>query len=208
MENYSDLKINKITKKSKKSKTNEILKEYKKSLSKEKPIKTFKKNIKIVSKKNKKKNKNPLFDIPTNLNFQNVVSPINEIVEDIKPVMKKSLYKVNKKTKPILDDTKNMLSQKITENIPENKVDDKLVSKKSTKKKRKYKQKTISINMKKNKKKDIDSLLKKLDEMKLDQIQKKLKSKGINSKIKNKNKLLKYMYLLTCVDDNINVIKD
>ena len=39
-------------------------------------------------------------------------------------------------------------------------------------------------------------------------IQTKLKSKGVNTKKNNKNKLLKYIYLLTCVDDNINVIKN
>ena len=43
--------------------------------------------------------------------------------------------------------------------------------------------------------------------MDLKNIQSKLKSKGIDVKKTNKNKLLKYIYLLTCVDDNINVIK-
>ena len=44
--------------------------------------------------------------------------------------------------------------------------------------------------------------------MDINDIQKKLESKGIYSKNNNKDKLLKYMYLLTCVDDNINIIKD
>ena len=70
-----------------------------------------------------------------------------------------------------------------------------------------YKTKTISVKLNKDKEKDINKLLKKFNDMKLDEIQKNLKSKGIHSKNKDKDKLLKYMYLLTCVDDNINVVK-
>ena len=76
-------------------------------------------------------------------------------------------------------------------------------------KENKYKSKTISVKLKKKKKnKDINNIIKKFDEMNISDIQSKLKSKGIHSKNQNKNKLLKYMYLLTCVDDNINIIKN
>ena len=34
-----------------------------------------------------------------------------------------------------------------------------------------------------------------------------LKNKGIKTKNTNKSKLMPYLYLLTCVDDNINIIK-
>ena len=34
-----------------------------------------------------------------------------------------------------------------------------------------------------------------------------LKTKGITTSNKNKSKLLPYIYLLTCVDDDINIIK-
>ena len=34
-----------------------------------------------------------------------------------------------------------------------------------------------------------------------------LKEKGIDSKRKNKSELLSYIYLLTCVDNDINIIK-
>ena len=73
----------------------------------------------------------------------------------------------------------------------------------------KYKNKTISVKLKKNnKEKDIIQLLNSFDKMDVKDIQTKLKSKGVNTKKNNKNKLLKYIYLLTCVDDNINVIKN
>ena len=56
--------------------------------------------------------------------------------------------------------------------------------------------------------KELEDILIKFGNMNINDIQSKLESKGIKSKSKNKNKLLKYMYLLTCVDDNINIIKD
>jgi len=64
------------------------------------------------------------------------------------------------------------------------------------------------VKLKKNKEQDIKKIIKQFDDMDLSDIQLKLKSKGIHSKNTNKNKLLKYMYLLTCVDDNINIIKN
>ncbi len=60
----------------------------------------------------------------------------------------------------------------------------------------------------KDKNKELEDILIKFGKMNINDIQSKLESKGIKSKSKNKNKLLKYMYLLTCVDDNINIIKD
>ena len=69
-----------------------------------------------------------------------------------------------------------------------------------------YKNKTISVSLK-SKEKDINKIIKTFDDMKISDIHNKLKSKGINTKNTNKNKLLKYIYLLTCVDDDINIIK-
>ena len=73
------------------------------------------------------------------------------------------------------------------------------------------KEMNISVEFKKNNKdKEINRLLNSFNKMDLKDIQSKLKSKGIDvkkTKKTNKNKLLKYIYLLTCVDDNINVIK-
>ena len=87
-----------------------------------------------------------------------------------------------------------------------------VINKKTNKKKKKLKKdkyvsKTISVKMNKKKENDINKILNKLNSMNIKDIHKKLEDKGINTKIKNKDKLLKYMYLLTCVDDNINVIK-
>ena len=58
-----------------------------------------------------------------------------------------------------------------------------------------------------NKSKDIDKILHKFNKMDIKEIRSILESKGVKSKNKNKDKLLKYIYLLTCVDDNINIIK-
>ena len=77
---------------------------------------------------------------------------------------------------------------------------------KSKKKINKYRDKTISVSLK-SKEKDINKMIKTFDDMAISDIQTKLKSKGINTKNTNKNKLLKYIYLLTCVDDDINIIK-
>ena len=43
--------------------------------------------------------------------------------------------------------------------------------------------------------------------MDIKEIKSFLKNKGIDSKKNNKSKLLPYLYLLTCVDDDINIIK-
>mgnify|MGYP006122595989 CR=1 FL=1 len=84
----------------------------------------------------------------------------------------------------------------------------KKILKKTKKLKHPKKYKTISVKFKKNnKEKEINKLLNEFNKMDLKNIQSKLKSKGIDVKKTNKNKLLKYIYLLTCVDDNINVIK-
>ena len=205
MESYN-LNIRKI--KSPKSKRNNdfLLKEYKKSLNEKKPLKSLKhKKIKILSKKKSKKKS--LFDIPTELSInKNIISPIKDALEDVAPVIKKTVDDTINEIKPVIKKQIDPLIKQTEDKLTKN-TEKKIIKKKTKRKKNKYKEKTISVKMKKNKEKDIDDILKKINNMNLDDLQKNLKSKGINSKIKNKNKLLKYMYLLTCVDDNINIIK-
>ena len=187
---YDNLKIKKI--KSPKSKQNPVLKDYKKEL-KETPL--YPKKIKILSLKKKKISKDKPF-IPTELSFKENTD-VSHILEKIEKVNKvKKVNKVDKVDSIIDEPVPNMKVHKI---------------KKKTKKNDRYKSKTISVKINdkgKDKNKELEDILTKFSKMKISDIQSKLNSKGIKSKSKNKNKLLKYMYLLTCVDDNINIIKD
>lgn len=190
MEDYDKfIKVNKV--KSPKVQRNTILKDYKKEL-KEQPTKQ--KKIKILSKRKSKKKNNDF--IPTELSIKKQVKKVEKIVKPVVDKVGPVLDDVVDKVKPTVED----IIDKSVSNITKKR-------KRSKRKSDRYKTKTISVKLNKNKEKDIDKLLKKLNNMKLEEIQKNLKSKGIHSKNKDKDKLLKYMYLLTCVDDNINIIK-
>lgn len=87
-------------------------------------------------------------------------------------------------------------------------------SKKSKKLSRKscklMKNKTISVKLNTDvveKEKDILGIINNFEKMNIKEIKDYLKTKGIESKKKTKSKLLPYIYLLTCVDDDINIIK-
>ena len=71
------------------------------------------------------------------------------------------------------------------------------------------KKKTISVNLNTDveKEKDILGIINNFEKMNVKEIKDYLKTKGIESKKKTKSKLLPYIYLLTCVDDDINIIK-
>ena len=128
---------------------------------------------KKIKLKSKKKNKNTILDIPTDLSIKHIEpSKLPSKLPSKSPIK----YKKDKK-----------LTKKFKSN---------------------NKERTISVEFKKNnKEKEINRLLNSFNKMDLKDIQSKLKSKGINTKKNDKNKLLKYIYLLTCVDDNINIIK-
>ena len=86
-------------------------------------------------------------------------------------------------------------------------------SKKVSRKKKSTKNKTISINLnntKVEKEKDIIEIINKFEKMNIKEIKDFLKNKGIDTKNNNKSKskLLPYLYLLTCVDNDINIIKN
>jgi len=86
-------------------------------------------------------------------------------------------------------------------------------SKKSKKLSRKacklMKKKTISVNLNTDveKEKDILGIINNFEKMNVTEIKDYLKTKGIESKNNKKSKLLPYIYLLTSVDDDINIIK-
>jgi len=87
-------------------------------------------------------------------------------------------------------------------------------SKKSNKirlsrRKKSTRNKVISIDLNNNtsKEKDIIDIINKFEKMDVNEIKTFLKNKGINTKNTNKSKLMPYLYLLTCVDGDINIIK-
>ena len=72
------------------------------------------------------------------------------------------------------------------------------------------KNKIISVNLNTNiveKENDILEIINNFEKMNMKEIKDYLKTKGIESKNNTKSKLLPYIYLLTCVDDDINIIK-
>jgi hypothetical protein len=87
-------------------------------------------------------------------------------------------------------------------------------SKKSNKirlsrRKKSTRNKVISVDLNNNtsKEKDIIDIINKFEKMDVNEIKTFLKNKGINTKNTNKSKLMPYLYLLTCVDGDINIIK-
>jgi len=199
MEELSSLKIAKIRSPKKKIKNNPLFKSLKSEL----------KEKKITIKSKRKGNKNTKGFIPTELNFKK--SPLPKSLPPIKSETVKSQPEpIKSQPEPIKSRPEPIKSQ--PESIKSRPLSRK--KRKITKRVRKpvnlnkYKDKTISVQIKKKKEKDINKLIKQFDNLKLSDIQSKLKSKGIDTKNKDKSKLLKYIYLLTCVDDNINLIKN
>jgi hypothetical protein len=197
MEELSSLKITKIRSPKKKIKNNPLFKSLKSEI----------KEKKITIKSNRKSKTKSEGFIPTELSFKK--TPLPKSLPSIKS---------DPNTDPVL--VPNPVPNSVPNPVPvPNPVKSSPLPKKNKKRKitqrirkpvnpNKYKDKTISVRMKKKKENDINKLIKQFDNLKLPDIQSKLKSKGIDTKNKDKNKLLKYIYLLTCVDDNINLIKN
>ena len=78
-----------------------------------------------------------------------------------------------------------------------------------SRRKKSTRNKVISIDLNNNtsKEKDIIDIINKFEKMDVNEIKTFLKNKGINTKNTNKSKLMPYLYLLTCVDGDINIIK-
>tara|TARA_Y100000389_G_scaffold24069_1_gene20764 strand:- start:3033 stop:3677 length:645 start_codon:yes stop_codon:yes gene_type:complete len=169
-----------------------------KSINKSRDIKLNNSLKKIkLSPSNKRSNKKSSLFIPTNLSNK---------VDSIK---KKEVLK-EEQTLPSINNT-NTNTDNNTDNKPNIKVSVKPNIKKLSKKKsrKSTRNKTISIklNNKAKKEKDILEIVSKFEKMNIKEIKDFLKTKGITTTNKNKSKLLPYIYLLTCVDDDINIIK-
>ena len=87
----------------------------------------------------------------------------------------------------------------------------KLNKRRLSRRKKSSKNKVVSVDLNNNnnssKEKDIIEIINKFEKMNIKEIRTFLKNKGIDTKNNSKSKLMPYLYLLTCVDDDINVIK-
>ena len=168
------------------------------------------KKIKLSPKKSTSKS-NKLF-IPTELSI--VPTPDTKSNTHVKSDTKqltKSDIKPDTKSNPITKPVTNPVIKSSTKSNTKssNKSNNKL-SKKLARRKKSTKNKTISVNLsnkKANKEKDIMEIIGQFEKMDIKEIKTFLKNKGIDTKNNNKSKLLPYLYLLTCVDGDINVIK-
>jgi hypothetical protein len=189
--------------------------------------KTNFKKIKLTPKSTSKKVQSNLF-IPTDLSVINKpdevkptevkqIADIVKPVEEVKPVEPIEVKPVEE-VKQIEDIVKPVEEVKPVESVEVKQIADIVkpnIMRKSRKKRRltnrkkSSKNKTISIDLNNNskKEKDIIELINKFEKMDIKEIKTFLKNKGIDSKKNNKSKLLPYLYLLTCVDDDINIIK-
>jgi len=213
------------------TKLNNLSKELKKKLKQDSPayetnVTNFKK-IKISPKKSKSKPiKNNLF-IPTSLSnkpsevTKDVV--VEKLIETIKPsVVLTSTSEVKKPEEvkiPVEDNSPDEVDRheevnkhgeiKKPGNMKKNIK--KLSKSKKVSRKKSMKNKTIRINLnngKVEKEKDIIEIINKFEKMDIKEIKDFLKKKGIDTKNNTKSKLLPYLYLLTCVDNDINIIKN
>ena len=86
----------------------------------------------------------------------------------------------------------------------------KLNKRRLSRRKKSSKNKVVSVDLNNNnssKEKDIIEIINKFEKMNIKEIRNFLKNKGIDTKNNSKSKLMPYLYLLTCVDNDINVIK-
>ena len=143
--------------------------------------------------------------IPTNL---------SETLTDTlstKPLDNVNASLVKSENKALTEPVVNKVSSKPIENKTKPKSLKKHYVKKTKKihRKKSTKNKTISVKLdNENKEKDILSIIDKFEKMDVKDIKDFLEKKGISSKNNDKSKLLPYLYILTCVDDDLNIIKN
>ena len=183
------------------------------------------KKIKLTPKSSSKKVKSKLF-IPTELSMK----PIEDKSVEDKPLEKskdvpkldikvESNVKVEPKiVKPTVDkvepnviEVKKPNVDKVKPNVDKVKKSKKLNKRRLSRRKKSSKNKVVSVDLNNNnnssKEKDIIEIINKFKKMNIKEIRTFLKNKGIDTKNNSKSKLMPYLYLLTCVDDDINVIK-
>jgi len=161
------------------------------------------KKIKIPVKTKKKPNL--MGYIPTNLSETLTDTLSTKPLDNVNATLVKSENKAL--TGPVV----NKLSPKPVENKAKPKSLKKHSVKKTKKihRKKSTKNKTISVKLdNENKEKDILSIIDKFEKMDVKDIKDFLEKKGISSKNNDKSKLLPYLYILTCVDDDLNIIKN
>lgn len=185
--------------------SNELKKFKKESPPKSNPSASSDKIKKIKIPVKTKKKPNLMGYIPTNL---------SETLTDTlstKPLDNVNASLVKSENKALTGPVVNKLSPKPVENKTKPKSLKKHSVKKTKKihRKKSTKNKTISVKLdNENKEKDILSIIDKFEKMDVKDIKDFLEKKGISSKNNDKSKLLPYLYILTCVDDDLNIIKN
>jgi len=195
--------------------------------SKEKPsslnTQTKFKKIKLTPKSSTKKVQSKLF-IPTELSVKPVedkpVEKPNDVpkldikvdptVIEVKPNLEPVVSEVKPNLEPTVDKVKPTVD-KVKPTVDKVKKSKKLNKRRLSRRKKSSKNKVVSVdlnnNNNSNKEKDIIEIINKFEKMNIKEIRTFLKNKGIDTKNNSKSKLMPYLYLLTCVDDDINVIK-
>ena len=135
---------------------------------------------------------------------------INDKKQNVKPVdavkpnaAPKTSSKPNVKAKDtVIPNAKAKIAEGTSKSKKSNKI-------RLSKRKKSTRNKVISVDLNNNtsKEKDIIDIINKFEKMDVNEIKTFLKNKGINTKNTNKSKLMPYLYLLTCVDGDINIIK-
>ena len=194
------------------------------------------KKIKLTPKSSTKKVKSKLF-IPTELSVKPIEVEDKSIEVEDKPIevdpvkvedKSKEVPKLNITTKSTdnkiesdnKDGTNNKVESdnkvkpnvtKVKPTVDKVKKSKKLNKRRLSRRKKSSKNKVVSVDLNNNnnssKEKDIIEIINKFEKMDIKEIRTFLKNKGIDTKNNSKSKLMPYLYLLTCVDDDINVIK-
>jgi hypothetical protein len=177
------------------------------------------KKIKLTPKSSSKKVQSKLF-IPTELSVKSVEDKPIEKSKDVPKLDLKVDPTVNKpevvkptidKVEPNVTELKKPSVDKVKPNIDKVKKSKKLNKRRLSRRKKSSKNKIVSVDLNNNnnssKEKDIIEIINKFEKMNIKEIRNFLKNKGIDTKNNSKSKLMPYLYLLTCVDDDINVIK-
>ena len=135
---------------------------------------------------------------------------INDKKQNVKPVdavkpnaAPKTSSKPNVKAKDtVIPNAKAKIAEGTNKSKKSNKI-------RLSRRKKSTRNKVISVDLNNNtsKEKDIIDIINKFEKMDVNEIKTFLKNKGINTKNTNKSKLMPYLYLLTCVDGDINIIK-
>tara|TARA_B100000900_G_C20601898_1_gene726026 strand:+ start:6422 stop:7108 length:687 start_codon:yes stop_codon:yes gene_type:complete len=181
------------------------------------------KKIKLTPKSSTKKVQNKLF-IPTELSVKPVEDKpvedksiedkskdvpkldikVDPTVIEVKPNLESTVSEV----KPNIDKIKTSVNKTTVDKVKKSK---KLNKRRLSRRKKSSKNKVVSVDLNNNnnssKEKDIIEIINKFEKMNIKEIRTFLKNKGIDTKNNSKSKLMPYLYLLTCVDDDINVIK-